>query len=174
MSRHLYPENLSLARQLLAWSQSTPLGVVPEAQERAWELALELLRPLARSLEAGHLEALFELCAASPDEDERRDSLIEAAAWGFADAVEPVLQSEDTALIAAVDRRRHSLQLPGDWRAINRPAPASTPESGGEKVESSESQYITCKKCGVTGRKGGGYPFSVLPASSRLCDDCGA
>lgn len=35
-------------------------------------------------------------------------------------------------------------------------------------------QAIRCRKCGVSGLVGRGYPFSTLPASACLCDDCGA
>lgn len=33
---------------------------------------------------------------------------------------------------------------------------------------------IVCRKCGVVGVVGRGYPFSTLPASACICDDCGA
>lgn len=37
-----------------------------------------------------------------------------------------------------------------------------------------ETGRVVCRKCGVVGFVGLGYPFSTLPASSCLCDDCGA
>lgn len=114
MSQHPYPENLSLARQLLAWSQSIPLGVEPSAVTRARDLALDLLRPLACSLEAGHVEALWEICAFAPDEGERRAALIEAAAWGHTDAMESVRMSGDASLVSAVERLRHRFEHDGE------------------------------------------------------------
>lgn len=33
---------------------------------------------------------------------------------------------------------------------------------------------LVCRKCGVVGTAGQGYPFSTLPASTCVCDDCGA
>lgn len=33
---------------------------------------------------------------------------------------------------------------------------------------------LVCRKCGVVGFVGRGYSFSTLPASTCICDDCGA
>lgn len=32
-------------------------------------------------------------------------------------------------------------------------------------------EYLRCRRCGETGYAGA-YPFSTMPASARLCDDC--
>lgn len=80
-------QNLAMAKHLLEFVKpgETRVGMLPVALQSARALALDMLRPLANSLEPGHDEAAFLLAAESPDDAESDENLVRAAVWDYAD-----------------------------------------------------------------------------------------
>lgn len=92
-----YEQNRDLAGRLLEWSRADQIGVSNDTLDMATELAINMLRPLAESLQPGHVESAWTLYLTLPEGDESDQHLITAAAWGRPGAVEAADSRPDLA-----------------------------------------------------------------------------